>query len=122
MGATNLVDHHDCEQVADGSEEQAVKVVLNAVADGVAKDIQDDLSNHEKENAKNNVAHWPAVLERAENEDDLADKIDKQEDGVDNVCDNEDADRVLSIQAGPVLESKEGDSATNNEHAKGGQS
>lgn len=121
MGATNLVNHHDCEQIADGSKEQTVKIVLDAIADGIAKDIQDDLSNDEEENTENNVAHWPAVLERAQNEDDLADEIDKQEDGVDNVCDNEDTDGVLSIQTGPVLESKEGDGSTNDEHAKGGQ-
>ena len=96
--------------------------MLDPVADGVAKDVQDDLSNDEEEDAENNVAQWPAVLERADDENNLADKVDEKENGVDYVRDNEDADRVLGIQTSPVLEGEEGDGATNNEHAQGGQS
>lgn len=122
MGSTNLVDHHHCKQIADGSEEKTIEIVLNTVTDGVAEDVQDDLTDDEEEDTKDDVTHRPAVLKCAENEDDLADKVDKQEDGVDNICDDKDADRVLSIQTGPVLEREEGDCATNDEHGKGGQS
>lgn len=96
--------------------------MLNTITDGVAKDVQNDLPDNKEENAKNNIAHRPAVLKRAKNEDDLADEVDEEEDGVDNVCDHEDADGVLGIQTGPVLECEEGDGTANDEHAKRGQS
>jgi hypothetical protein len=51
-GATNLVHHHDCQKIADGREKEAVKIVLNAVTDSVAKDVKDDLTNHKEEDAK----------------------------------------------------------------------
>jgi hypothetical protein len=95
--------------------------MLNTITDSVAKDVQDDLPDNKEENAKDDIAHRPAVFERAKNKDDLADKVDEEEDGVDNVCNHEDADGVLSIQTGPVLECEEGDGTANDEHAKGGQ-
>jgi hypothetical protein len=122
VGTTNLVNHHNCKQIADGRKEQAVEVVLHTVADGVAEDVQNNLSDNEEENAKHNVSHWPAVLKGTQNKDNLADKVDKKEDGVDDVRDNEDTDRVLSIQTSPVLEREQGNGATNDEHAEGGQS
>lgn len=122
MGTTNLVDHHDCEQVTDGRKEQAVKVMLDTVADGVAKDVQNYLADNEEEDAKNDIAHRPAVLESAENENDLADEVNEEENGVHDVRNDEDADGVLSIQTGPVLESEKGDGTANDEHAERGQS
>ncbi|KAJ8114255.1 hypothetical protein OPT61_g3818 [Boeremia exigua] len=121
LGITNLVNHHDCKQIADGCKEQAIEIVLDSVADGVAEDIQNDLSNDEEENAKNNVTHRPAVLEGADNENDLADEIDEEEDGVDKVGNDEDADWVLSIQARPVLEGQKRNGAANDEHGQGSQ-
>lgn len=122
MGTTNLVDHHDRKQVTDCRKEQAVEVVLNTITDGVTKDVQDDLSNNEEEDAKDDVAHGPAVFKRAKNEDNLADEVDEEEDGVHDVCDHEDADGVLGIKTGPVFESEEGNGAADNEHAERSQS
>lgn len=106
-GATNLVNHHDCEKIADGRKEEAIKIVLDIVADGVAEDVEDNLANNEEEDAKANVAQWPAVLECANNEDDLADHVYEEEDGVDDVGYNKDADGVGGAQAGPVLEGEQ---------------
>ena len=120
-GNTNLVDHHDGEEVADGGEEQAVQVVLDAVADGVAEDVQDDLADDEEEDAEDDVAERPAVLECAHDEDDLADEVDEEEDGVHDVGDDEDADWVLGVHTRPILKCEKGDGTANNEHGKGGQ-
>jgi len=92
--------------------------VLDIVADRVAEHIQDHLPNDEEEDAKRDVTQWPAVLERADYEDDLAHNVDEQEDGVHDVGDDEDADGVDRAQAGPVLESQERDCAADNEHGE----
>ena len=118
---TNLVDHHDCEEIADGGEEQTVQIVLDAVADGVAEGVQDNLSDDEEEDAENNVAERPAVLECAHDEDDLADEVDEEEDGVDDVGDDEDADWVLGVHTRPILKCEKGDGTADNEHGEGGQ-
>ena len=96
--------------------------MLDAVADGVAEDVQDDLADDEEEDAEDDVAERPAVLECAHDEDDLADEVDEEEDGVHDVCDHEDADGVLGIKTGPVFESEEGNGAADNEHAERSQS
>jgi hypothetical protein len=120
-GATNLVHHHDCEKIADSREKEAVKIMLHAVADGVAEDVKNDLTNHEEEDAKRDVAQWPAILERAHNKDDLAGDVDKQENGVHNVGDDEDSNGVSGAQTGPVLEGEQRDSTTDQEHGEGAQ-
>jgi hypothetical protein len=122
VGCTNLVDHHDCKQVADRRKEQPIEVVLGAIADNVAKDVQDDLSNHKEEHAEDDVAQRPAVLQRTHDKDNLADEVDEEEDGVDDVGEDEDANGVLSVQTSPVLEGEKGDGAANDEHAEGGKS
>ena len=96
--------------------------MLDAVADGVAEDVQDDLADDEEEDAEHDVAERPAVLECAHDKDDLADEVDEEEDGVDDVCEDEDANGVLSVQTSPVLEGEKGDGAANDEHAEGGKS
>lgn len=122
MGFTNLVDHHDCKQVANSRKEKPIEIVLDTIADDVAKDVEDDLSDDEEENSKDDIAQWPAVLQRTQDKDDLADEVDEEEDGVDDVGDNEDANGVLSVQTGPVLECEEGDGAADDEHAERRQS
>src|SRR5438105_1381605 len=72
-GTTYFVDHHDGEEVTDGGEEQAVEVMLDLVADAGGKDVENDLSGHEEEDAKGNVAQWPAILQRIDDEEDLHD-------------------------------------------------
>lgn len=96
--------------------------MLDVFADDIAQNVQDDLANDEEEDAERNVAQWPAVLQCANDEDDLADNVDEEEDGVHDVGDNEDSDRVLGVETSPVLEGEEGDSAANNEHAKRAES
>lgn len=113
-----LVDHHNSQQVADRSEEKAVQVVLNSVADGGAEDIHDDLANDEEEDAKDNVTDWPAILERSKDQENLTSKVDGKADGVDDVGDHEDTDRVLVAQTSPVLEGEQGHSTADDEHGE----
>lgn len=120
-GDTNLVDHHYCKQVANSGKEKPIKIVLDAVADGVTKDVQNDLSDDKKEDTKDNVTERPAVLKGTHNENDLADEVDEEEDCVDKIRDDEDANGVFGTQTSPVLESEEGDGASNDEHGEGGQ-
>ena len=47
-----LVDHHDCKQVANGCEEEAVEEMLYVVANSFAEDVQDNLTNDEEEYAE----------------------------------------------------------------------
>ena len=95
--------------------------MLDAVADGVAEDVQDDLADDEEEDAEHDIAERPAVLECAHDEDDLADEVDEEEDGVDDVGNDEDADWVLSVHTRPILKCEKGDGTANNEHGKRGQ-
>lgn len=80
--------------------------MLDSVTYGVTKNIQDDLSNDKEEDTEDNIAQRPTVLESANDENYLADEIDKEEDGVDEVGKDKDANGVLGIQAGPILESE----------------
>lgn len=96
--------------------------MLDIVANGIAEDVENDLADDEEKNTKANVAQWPAVLEGAHNENDLADHVYEEEDGVYNVGDNKDADGVGRAQAGPVLEGQEGDGAADDEHGERAES
>lgn len=96
--------------------------MLDAITDGVTKHVQNNLSNDKKEDAKHDVAQRPTVLEGANNKNDLTDEIDEEKDGVDKVSDDKDADWVLRIQAGPILEGEKRDGASDDEHGQGGQS
>lgn len=95
--------------------------MLGAIANNVTENIQDDLSNHEEEHAKDDVTQRPAVLQCAQDKDDLADEVNEEKDSVDDVGDDENADGVLSVQTSPVLEGKKRDSTANDEHAERGQ-
>jgi hypothetical protein len=92
--------------------------MLYVVANGVAEDVENHLANYEEEDAERNVAQRPAVLERANNQDDLANHVHEEEDCVDNVSDDKDADRVVSAQTSPVLEGEQRDGAADHEHAE----
>ncbi len=94
--------------------------MLNAVADVLAENIKGDLTNDEEEDAEQNVTQWPTVLQRSNHKDDLADGIDEEKDGVDNVSNHKDSDRVTGRES-PVLEGKERNCTTNEEHAKGAE-
>jgi hypothetical protein len=47
-----LVDHHDGKQIANGCEEETIDVVLYLVADGLAEDVEDDLTDDKEEDTK----------------------------------------------------------------------
>ena len=106
-GVPVLVDHHDSQQVADGGEEKAVHVVLHRVADAIAEDVENNLANDKEEDAEDDVAHRPAVLEGTQNKQNLAGRVDKKHDGIDDVGNDEDADGVGGAQAGPALEGEQ---------------
>jgi hypothetical protein len=74
--STNLVDHHDCQKIANSCKEKAVKVVLYDIADSVGKDVEDNLSNDEEECAKSNISKGPAILQGPRHKNDLHDNID----------------------------------------------
>lgn len=96
--------------------------MLDIIADCVAEDVEDDLANDEEEDSESNVAQRPAVLEGAHNEDNLADDVYEEENGVDDVGDDEDADGVGGAQTGPVFEREERDGAADDEHGEGAES
>ena len=117
-GTTYFVDHHDGKEVTDGGEEQAVEVMLDLVADVGGKDVENDLSGHEEEDAKANVAQWPAILQRVDDEEDLHDEVDPDADGIDDVQDDKEADGVGGPQAGPALEGHERDGKRDDKHGE----
>lgn len=95
--------------------------MLYLVADGVAEDVEDDLTNNEEEDAKRNITEWPAVFKGSNNQNDLADSVDEEANGVDDVSNDEDSDRVSRVQSGPALEGQEVHSTTDDEHDEGGE-
>jgi len=101
---TYLVNHHDGEQIADGREEETVQVVLHLVADGVGEGVEDDLADNQETGCQGNIAQWPAVLQRVENEDKLHDDVDNQADTRDEVQHDEQANGVCWTQRCPALE------------------
>ena len=95
--------------------------MLYLVADGVAEDVEDDLTNNEEEDAKRNITEWPAVFKGSNNQNNLADSVDEEANGVDDVSNDEDSDRVSRVQSGPALEGQEAHSTTDDEHDEGGE-
>ena len=53
---TYLVHHHDREQVANRREEEGVEVVTGVLANSGTQSIQQNLPNHQEENAKDQIA------------------------------------------------------------------
>lgn len=118
MAISYLVDHHDGQQIADCREEEAIEVVADPFTDSIAEDIQNHLSNNEEENTKGNITQRPTVFERPNNQQDLTAEVDEEHDRVYDVGDDEDADGVLVVQAGPILESEQRHSAGDDEHGE----
>ena len=96
--------------------------MLRAVADGIAKDVKDDLANDEEKDTKGDIAQRPSVIECTKNEQDLTRRIYEETYGVHNVRDDEDANGVLRVHSSPALESKERDGAAYDEHGERRQS
>ena len=108
-GKSYLVDHHDGQEVADGGKDQAIHVVRDALADRLAKGVDDDLAHDKEEDAKGNVAEGPSLLEGSDDEKNLHDGVDGEEDCVENVENDKETDGVVGAQAAPVLESQDAD-------------
>lgn len=71
-----LVHHHDTEEDAELREEEPINIVLDCVAYGRAECEEDDHTNDPKGGAKDDIADGPAVLQRAEDENELRDNVD----------------------------------------------
>jgi hypothetical protein len=92
--------------------------VLDLVADNVAEDVQDDLPNDKEENAEGDVTERPAVFQRSNDKYNLAHRVDEEEDGIHDVCDDEDANGVLGVKSSPALEGQEVHSTADDEHGE----
>lgn len=116
---TYLVHHHDTKEIANGREEESIQIVLDLVADGLAEDVETNLTNDEKEDAENDISKGPAVFKGPHDKKNLAAHIDEHLDGVDNVEHNEYTDGMLGVQA-PVLESEERHGSADDKHGERG--
>lgn len=102
-----LVHHHDRKQIADGSEKEAVQIMLHAVANALAEDVQQYLTNHKEKDPGRNVTQRPAVLQCIGHENDLHHHIDEQADSIQDVKHHEKPGRVGGTETGLVLESQD---------------
>jgi hypothetical protein len=113
-----LVNHHDTEKHAQREEEEAVDVVLYSVADGSGECKQKNLGNGEKCSAKNNVTNGPAIIEGAEDENELRDDVDDDADNGPEDVDHPKPDDVGVGEAGETLKGGDGDEERNAEYGK----
>lgn len=114
-----LVNHHDSKKVAHGGKEQTVHVVLDALTNVRVEDVEDKLTNDEEEDAKGNVPQRPPVLQSTHDKQDLHDQIDTDEDGVQDVEDDKEANGICGTQCSPALESGQTDEESDGEHEDG---
>ena len=115
-GVPVLVDHHYAEQVRDGGEKDSVEIVLNAVADFGAEDIQQDLTDDEEENTKGDVSEGPSFLQCADDQEDLHNDVDKDENGAEDVDHDEQSDCVCWAHSANALEGEDADRKADQEH------
>ena len=90
--------------------------MINLIAEFIAKSVQKYLSNDKEENAKDDVAQGPPILQGPHNQNDLAGDIDKQEKSVDNVEDDKECHGLGGTQSDPTLECADRDAAGHDEH------
>ena len=119
---SHLIHHHHRQEIADGGEEESVQVVFNMIADCVAEDVENDLSDDEEEKAKGDVPQRPSILERVGDEDDLHDDVYQQADAVDDIQHHKKTERVGRAQSQLVLERQNRYRPRDEEHADGGAS
>lgn len=91
---TYLVDHHDRQEVTEGSEEQAIQIMLDLVTDGVAESIKKNLANDENNKSKGNMTQRPAVLECIQNKQKLHNQVYRYANCVQDVEDHKQADGI----------------------------
>lgn len=101
LDVSYLVDHHDGQQIAYRGKEQAVQVVAHGNANLGAESIEDDLAGNKKEDAKGNVAQRPPILQRPDHKQDLHADIDKELNGVEQVQDDKQTNRVGRTKPSP---------------------
>lgn len=116
--STYLVNHHDGQQIADGSKEQAVQIMLHILADLLAESVEHDLTDDEKANPKRDIAQRPAILQGVRNENHLHDDVDEQLDPVDQIQDDKQAGGIHRPQSRPPLERKQTDGERDDKHAQ----
>jgi hypothetical protein len=71
MKPAYLVDHHNSQEVAESSEEQAIQVMLDIVANDIAELVQENLTNNEDQHTEGDMPKWPAVIQSVGNEKQL---------------------------------------------------
>lgn len=71
-----LIHHHNTEQHTKREEEQPVDIMLDRITYRHAKRKQQHHAARIKHRAKDDIANWPPVFERAEDEDELQDDVD----------------------------------------------
>jgi hypothetical protein len=79
---TYLVDHHDSQEITESSEEETVQVMLDVVADDIAKLIQEDLSDDEDQHTEGDVSERPAVIQCVRNQEQLHSQVYRNADGI----------------------------------------
>lgn len=62
VGNAYLINHHHSEKITYRGKEKSIEIVLHVVADGIAEDVQNDLSDYKEEDAKGNVSQRPSIL------------------------------------------------------------
>lgn len=117
----HLVHHHHSEQIAHRRKHQPIKVVLHGKANVLAKNIEQNLPDNEEEDGEEDVSQRPALLQRAHHEQHLHDGVDGEEDGVENVDDDKQANGVGWAQPGPALEREERDGEADDEEGERGE-
>lgn len=80
-----LINHHHSEKITYRGKEKPIEIVLHVVADGIAEDVQNDLSDYKEEDAKGNVSQRPSILQSVGDKDHLHDHIDEQADAIDKI-------------------------------------
>lgn len=96
--------------------------MFNVIANGIAENVEDHLTNDEEEDAKAYVVKRPSILKCIHNKNDLHDGVDKQKDAAEQVQDDEHASGAGRAQASPALECEQRHSSGNDEHSQRAES
>ena len=95
--------------------------MLHVTADGITKDIDNDLANNEEEYPKRNVTQRPTILQGVRNEDDLHHHVHEHTDPVNDVEDHEKSDSLSRSKTSPSLERQQRHGTGDYEHAERGK-
>jgi hypothetical protein len=101
-------------------EERPIDVVRDSTADGVAEREKEDLGNDPESRSEDDVADRPAVVEGANNEDELGDYVDDDAGEVEDEFEDEESRRAGGGETGGILEGTNGDETDNETDDSGG--